>query len=169
MVKRLRLQSALAPRRRCCSTMAPPLSAFQEFLAAQAHAAHLPLGQLALDDQLGGDAGMVGARLPQHVTPTHALEAGENVLQRVVEGMADMQAAGDIGRRNDDGKRLRAGAAAGLEGAGGFPLGIDAPFHIRRVESLVEHAESANSGRGIAASWPFGQVRRLAIRCAALL
>ena len=66
---------------------------FQEFLAAQADAAHLPLGQLALDDQLGGDAGMVGARLPQHVLAAHALEAGQNVLQRVVEGVADMQPA----------------------------------------------------------------------------
>src|SRR5581483_2554615 len=39
-----------------------PLPHFlQEFLPAQADTRHLPLGKLALDDQLGGDAGMVGA------------------------------------------------------------------------------------------------------------
>src|SRR5882724_4889849 len=34
----------------------------------------LSLLQLALDHHLGGDAGVVGAWLPQHVTPAHALE-----------------------------------------------------------------------------------------------
>jgi hypothetical protein len=59
----------------------------------------LALGQIALDDELRGNAGMVRARLPQHVLAAHALEAGQRVLQRVVEGMADMQPAGDVGRR----------------------------------------------------------------------
>ena len=45
---------------------------------------------------------MVGARLPQHVLAAHALETAENVLQRIVERVAHMQRAGDVGRRNDD-------------------------------------------------------------------
>ena len=32
------------------------------------------LGELVADDDLGGDAGMVGARLPQHVAAAHALK-----------------------------------------------------------------------------------------------
>ena len=90
----------------------------QEFLAAQPDAAHLPLGQLALDDQLGGDAGMVGARLPEHILAAHALEAGQDILQRVVEGVADMQPPGDIGRRDHDAEGLGIGPAAGPERAG---------------------------------------------------
>ena len=77
-----------------------------------ADAALLALGQLALDHQLGGDAGMVHAGLPQHVLAPHALEAGQRVLQGVVQGVADVQPAGDVGRRDDDAERLGVGPAA---------------------------------------------------------
>ena len=47
----------------------------------------------------------------------HALEAAEHVLQRVVERMAHMQRAGDVGRRDDDTIRRRAWRArAGRRG-----------------------------------------------------
>src|SRR3546814_7236994 len=46
------------------------------------------LRQLALDHHLSGDAGVVGARLPQHVAALHALVAAEDVLDRVVQRMA---------------------------------------------------------------------------------
>ena len=113
-MKRSRLQSQEAPRRRSWSDDGaagfgfPFPDFFQEFLAAHSDAAHLPLGQLALDDQLGGDAGVVGAGLPQHVLAAHALEAGQDILQRVVERMADMQTPGHIGRRDDDAEGLGA-------------------------------------------------------------
>ena len=80
-----------------------------ELLAAEVAAVDLALHQLALDHHLRGDAGMVHARLPQHVLAAHALEADQDVLQRVVERMAHMQRAGDVGRRDDDGERLGAG------------------------------------------------------------
>ena len=65
---------------------------FKELLAAERAAAGLlPLHQLPLDHHLGGDAGMVGAGLPEHVAPAHALEPAEHVLQRVVERMPHMQ------------------------------------------------------------------------------
>ncbi len=77
----------------------------------------LPLHQLPLDHHLRGDAGMVGARLPEHVLAAHALEPAQHVLQRVVERMAHMQRAGDVGRRNDDRVRLaRPRARAGRRG-----------------------------------------------------
>ena len=92
----------------------PLPDALDEGLAADGAAVRLlALHQLALDHHLGGDAGVVGARLPQHVAPAHALEADQNVLQRVVERVADMQRAGDVGRRDDDGVGLaRQGARA---------------------------------------------------------
>ncbi|MER8595675.1 hypothetical protein NKH33_29700 [Mesorhizobium sp. M1182] len=48
----------------------------------------LLLHKLALDHHLRGDAGVIHAGLPQHVLAAHALEAHQNVLQRVVERMA---------------------------------------------------------------------------------
>ena len=77
--------------------------ALEEFLATQLAAVLLALHELALDDHLRGDAGVIGARLPQHVLALHAVIAHENILQRIVERMAHMQAAGDVRRRNDDG------------------------------------------------------------------
>ena len=60
----------------------------------------------ALDDHLRGDAGMVGADHPQSILAAHPLAAGQNVLKRIVERMADVQRAGDVGRRHDDRPRL---------------------------------------------------------------
>ena len=50
------------------------------------------------------DARMVGAGHPEGVVAAHAVVAGQDVLQGVVQCMADMQHAGDVGRRDDDGK-----------------------------------------------------------------
>ena len=97
--------------------------------------------------RLSGDAGMVCARLPQHILAAHALEASEDILQRVVEGVADMQPPGHIGRRDDDGKRLRAGTVARLESAGRLPLGSDAFLNVGGVESLVEHKKNQKLGK----------------------
>ena len=75
---------------------------------------------------------MVGARLPEHILAAHALEAGQDVLQRVVEGVADMQPPGDIGRRNDDGEGFCFGRLPGTERADSSHWRVDAPFHILR-------------------------------------
>ena len=73
MVKRSRDQSQEAPRRFSWLTIVPPDSSFHsqtldEFLAAERRGGPVCLlRQLALDHHLGGDAGMVGAGLPEHV------------------------------------------------------------------------------------------------------
>ncbi len=73
-------------------SLLPRPHALEERLAAHLAAAGLlALHQLPLDHHLRGDAGMVGARLPQHVLAAHALETAQDVLQRVVERMAHMQ------------------------------------------------------------------------------
>ena len=74
-----------------------------ELLAAEGVAVRALLGQLALDHVLGGDPGVVGAGHPEHVVALHAPVAAEDVLEGVVEGMAHVQDAGDVGRRDDDG------------------------------------------------------------------
>jgi hypothetical protein len=58
--------------------------------------------ELALDDDLGGDAGVVGARLPQRVVAAHAVVARQRVHERLVEAVAHVQRAGDVRRRQQD-------------------------------------------------------------------
>ncbi len=113
-----------------------------EGVAAHVAAARLlPLHQLALDDHLRGDAGMVHARLPEHVLAAHALEPDHDVLQRVVQRMAHMQRAGHVRRRDDDREGLGAGLGvrAGAEGIRLIPFRGDFRFDCGGIIGLVEH------------------------------
>ena len=67
-----------------------------ELLAAEIVTGLALGGELALDHHLGGDAGVVGSRLPQRVMVPHPLVADHDVLEREVEGVAHVQAAGDV-------------------------------------------------------------------------
>ena len=60
------------------------------------------LEQPLLDDGLGGDAGVVGAGHPEDVVALHPPPADQDVLQRVVERVAQVQRAGDVRRRDHD-------------------------------------------------------------------
>ena len=73
-----------------------------ERLAAEVVAALALFREFALDHVLRGDSGVVGARLPQRVVALHPARAHDNVVQRDVQRMAEMQLAGDVGRRNYD-------------------------------------------------------------------
>ena len=101
--------------------MALPLPhALDEFFAAQCLAGCAFGGQLALDHHLGGDAGVIGARKPERAIAAHAPPAGEDIHLRLVEHVAHVQAAGDVGRRQQDDegglavRRLSTGAEAGI-------------------------------------------------------
>ncbi len=148
MVKRSRDQSQDAPSRLSWLTMVPPDSAFhahtrsKEPLAAEIAARRLlPLHELALDHHLRRDPGVIGAGLPQHVAPAHALEPAEHVLQRVVERVAHMQRAGDVGRRNDEAIGLRVAPLrpAGAERLRRLPGGRDSPFDVGGLIGLLDH------------------------------
>ena len=66
-------------------------------------------GEPALDQGLGGDPGVVHPGQPEHLVPGHPVPAGQDVHQRVVEGVPDVQVAGDVRRRQHDRERpLRA-------------------------------------------------------------
>ena len=148
MVKRSRDQSQEAPSRLSWLMMVPPDSAFHAHTRSRnfsrpsvAPARLLPLHQLALDHHLGGDAGVVGAGLPQHVAAAHALEAAQDVLQRVVERVPHVQRAGDVGRRDDDAIGLGAAplGPAGAERARLLPGGVDAALDLGGLVGLVDH------------------------------
>ena len=68
-----------------------------------------------LDHGLRGDAGVIGAGHPQGVVALHAPPADQHVLQRVVEGVAHVQGAGHVRRRDDDGERLAARVGPAVE------------------------------------------------------
>src|SRR5262249_44267094 len=116
---------------------------FQKLLASErAPPRLLPLHELALDHHLGGNAGMVGARLPQHVAPAHALKARKDILQRVVERVTHMQRSRHIWWRNDDAIRPRADAAPALECTRLLPRGIDATLDGGRLICFLDHFRS---------------------------
>jgi hypothetical protein len=93
---------------------------------------------LALHHDLGGDAGMVGARLPQGVVAAHAVVAGQGIHEAVLEGVAHVQGAGDVGRRQQDAVERLVLLPAHAVVAGAFPVGIPAFFDFVGFEGFGE-------------------------------
>lgn len=65
---------------------------------------------------------MVGAYLPKRVVALHALVTGERVHDRVLERVAHVQAAGNVGWRNGD--------AVGLAFTGGAEIALGFPVFV---------------------------------------
>ena len=78
----------------------------EEFFATQVVAVQTLCFDLTLNQHLGGDTGMVGARLPQGIATLHAAETDQGVHDRVVKTVTHVQAAGDVRRRDHDGVRV---------------------------------------------------------------
>ena len=77
----------------------------------------------AIDPGAGGPPkyGTPWRRLPQGVPAPHAHETHQDILQGEGQGMAHMEAAGDVGRRHHDGVGMARRGGIGGEGAGAFP------------------------------------------------
>ena len=58
--------------------------------------------ELPFDDHLGGNARMVGARLPERVAAVHPVVTGERVHDGVLERMPHVQSARHVRWRNHD-------------------------------------------------------------------
>ncbi len=102
-----------------------------EGLPAQVMAAQaLLLRELALHHVLGGDPGVVHARQPQGVVALHAAPPDQRVDQRVVEGVTDVQGAGDVRRRDDDGVRRSLRLRVRGEVTRFLPAFVARPFHL---------------------------------------
>src|SRR5690554_2419229 len=107
-----------------------------EGVAAEVVAALALLGgDLALHQHLRRDAGVVGAHLPQGVAPLHPPPADQGVHDGVLEGVAHVQAAGDVGRRDHDGVGLA--LTGGGEAAIGLPALVPAGFDLLGLVGLV--------------------------------
>ena len=118
-------QTAHLPLDRVARLFAPLPDLFDEGLATETVAA-LAFRQVAVDYHFGGDASVVGTQLPQRVEAAHAVVADQRVLQRVLEGVAHVQRAGDVRRRQHDGVGLA--LAAGAEIAAVLPALVEAGF-----------------------------------------
>ncbi len=116
--------------------LAPPPHPGHEGLAPQA-VARLPLAQeVLLHHVLRGDARVVGARHPEGAVALHAAPADEDVLQGVVEGVAHVERAGDVGGRDDDGEGRAGAGGIGAEVSGRLPGRVVAGLHARRIVAV---------------------------------
>jgi hypothetical protein len=134
-----RSQGAMLLAHALAVLLLPRPDAADELLAAEVVAAPAFLGaQIALHDHLRGDARVVGSRQPAGVEAAHPLVADEDVLQRSGEGMADVQAARDVGRRQHDRVRRLVARVLRVEEVVLFPEPHPVRFHGGRLVALVE-------------------------------
>ena len=109
----------------------PLPDALFEFLAAEVAVVDPFFGELALDHHLGGDAGVVGAGQPEGVVAEHAMPADGDVDLGVLEHVADVERAGDVGRRDDE-----------REDAAGRRLAL-----ARKMPESIHHCAQCGSNR----------------------
>src|SRR4029453_6120771 len=82
------------------------------------------------------DAGVVGARNPENALPPHAVPAREDVLDRPPVRVADVEPAGDVGRRDHHDEPRGSGRTAGLEPPVVHPALVPPPLKRGGVEPL---------------------------------
>ena len=122
---------------------------FDQSLASKIVAGLLLFGdQTFLDNCLGGDAGVIRARHPQGLVALHPFLADEDVLERVVQGVAQVQRAGHVRRRNDDRVGLAIGVRLAVEVALLFPEGIPAFLGGGVIVLFRQFVEKAVVGHG---------------------
>ena len=115
----------------------------------------LLLEQATLDDGLGGDAGVVGAGHPEGVEALHPPPSDEDVLERVIERMAEVQCTGDVGRRDHDAIGRPIARRVGVEVAPAQPQLVIATLGVLGIVLLGEvgggHDWSDGDGPGFSA------------------
>ena len=111
---------------------------FDELLPPELGPGEPALAQLPFHDVLGRDPGVIAPREPQGRLAGHAVIADQDILEAVVQTVAHVQHACDIGRRNDDHVRRPAAAGVRREEAPLEPEAIQAVLEILRVVGFGE-------------------------------
>lgn len=103
-------------------------------------------GELLFHHALGRDAGVIHAGLPEHLVALHPLAPGQGVHHGVLQRVAHVQAAGDVGRRQHD--RVAGFVAGRVRGEvpGVHPLAVDRVFGRGRVPRLGQVGGGAAAG-----------------------
>src|SRR5687768_2184884 len=99
---------------------------FDELFATELVTADALFRQLALDDHLCGDAGVIGARKPECVEAAHALPAAHDVDQSVDQAVSDVKPSGDVRRWDDDDEARLVDVDDGSEVAFLLPVAVPA-------------------------------------------
>jgi len=107
-----------------------------ELLAAEVAHRHAPLLEVLLDHVLGSDAGVVHPGEPESLVPLHAAGPDEDVLDGVVEDMADGQSPGYVRRRDDDDVRLPVARGTGGEETVLLPVLVPARLEAAGIVDL---------------------------------
>ncbi|MPN51429.1 hypothetical protein SDC9_199074 [bioreactor metagenome] len=81
---------------------------------------------------------MVGAGHPKRLKSLHTLIANQNILQGVVERVTHMKLPGDVGRRNDNGKRLFVRIGFGVKIVALNPTIINSILNLFRIVGLFQ-------------------------------
>ena len=116
-----------------------PVPAFlQKALAAQVSLLDPLLAQSVDDLDLGGDTGMVGTGLPEGVISLHPLIADQDILEGVVQGVAHVELAGDVGRRDHDGEGGPGMIHLGVKVFFFFPVFVDPVLDSLRIVGLCK-------------------------------
>ncbi|CAH0325855.1 hypothetical protein SRABI106_04544 [Rahnella aquatilis] len=97
-------------------------------------------GDFTFNHHLRCDTRMVSPRLPQSIFPLHALIADHGVHDGLLESMTHVQAAGDVRRRDHDGKAFFTGVTMWLEIALLFPVLVKRLLDVLRVICLIHFA-----------------------------
>jgi len=132
----------------------PPPDPLDEPRAAQLVPRELLLDQqAALDDGLGGDARVVGARHPKRLVALHPLLPDQNVLERVIEGVAQVECTGHVRWRDDDRVGLPVGTRLAVEVALLLPEGVPAPLGRAGIV-LLRKFTRGGSGHDLTSLFP---------------
>ena len=96
--------------------------------------------ELPLHHVLGRDARVVGARHPERVVAVHPLVADQDVLERVVERVPQVERPRDVGRRDDDAVGLLRRVRLGVEVAALFPDAVPVRLDAGRIVAVGDFA-----------------------------
>ena len=146
-----RAESSHLVRDRPAGCLFPRPDALRELLAAKVPPRLALRLQLLLDDDLRGDAGVIGAELPQRVVAAHPVVADQHVHQRHLERMTHVERAGDVRRGQLDAEGGSARRVARLEVAARFPQRIPLRLDGVGFEAFGEfHDASCSPREGLA-------------------
>ena len=140
-----------------------------ESIAAKVMAGLAVLGKLSLNDHLGGDTGVISARLPKNIPTAQAFEPRQYILQGIVERMAHVQAAGHVRRRYNDGIRgvcrLCAAGMPAPERSVFFPLCVNPRLDGVGLIGLLHRCPKDNLTPGAPMCRQFVTLSKLAATC----
>jgi hypothetical protein len=121
-----------------------------ELLAAEVEPRETLLGEPSLDDVLRRDRRVVGSRLPERGPALHARAADQDVLDAVVQRVAEMERTRDVRGWDDDAKRVTGSSGRPPEVSLLLPEGVPAvldAFGVVRLGKFVHDQSSEDLAR----------------------